>query len=58
MVNVVEESQEEMNAHAPPPSLVPRLHAVVCNQLKHVNPLVPETVEDRIQGMRAAVFHV
>ncbi|XP_045190600.2 mini-chromosome maintenance complex-binding protein-like isoform X2 [Mercenaria mercenaria] len=49
VINVVEETPEEMNAHAPPPSLVPRLHAVLCNHLKHVNPLVPDSVEDKIQ---------
>jgi hypothetical protein len=50
MITVHEEPQEEVNAHSPPPSLVPRLHAVVCKPLKHVNPLVPELVEDKIQG--------
>ncbi|XP_060597053.1 mini-chromosome maintenance complex-binding protein-like [Ruditapes philippinarum] len=49
MITVHEEPQEEVNAHSPPPSLVPRLHAVVCKPLKHVNPLVPELVEDKIQ---------
>ncbi|XP_052263772.1 mini-chromosome maintenance complex-binding protein-like [Dreissena polymorpha] len=39
----VEESIEELHAHAPPPSLVPRLHAVLCNHRAHVNPLVPNT---------------
>ncbi|XP_052773975.1 mini-chromosome maintenance complex-binding protein-like [Mya arenaria] len=39
----VEENPEEVYAHAPPPSLVPRLHAVLCNRLSHVNPLVPKT---------------
>ncbi|VDI18023.1 Hypothetical predicted protein [Mytilus galloprovincialis] len=33
---------EEINAHAPPPSLVPRLHAVLCNKLTHNNPLLPQ----------------
>jgi hypothetical protein len=32
---------EERNAHAPPPSLVPRLHAILHHKLKHNNPHVP-----------------
>ncbi|XP_060083565.1 mini-chromosome maintenance complex-binding protein-like [Ylistrum balloti] len=35
-----EVSMEEKNAHAPPPSLVPRLHAVLGMKLKHNNPLL------------------
>jgi hypothetical protein len=36
---------EEINAHAPPPSLVPRLHAVLSNTLYHNNPLLPQSPE-------------
>lgn len=32
---------EERNAHAPPPSLVPRLHSIIYHKLKHNNPNVP-----------------
>lgn len=32
---------EERNAHAPPPSLVPRLHSIIHLKLKHNNPNVP-----------------
>lgn len=32
---------EERNAHAPPPSLVPRLHSIIHHKLKHNNPNVP-----------------
>ena len=46
MMGVVEEAPEEINAHSPPPSLVPRLHAVLWNSLKHINPLVPKQDTD------------
>lgn len=36
-----EEPMEERNAHAPPPSLVPRLHSIIYHKLKHNNPNVP-----------------
>uniref|UniRef100_K1QBJ4 Mini-chromosome maintenance complex-binding protein n=1 Tax=Magallana gigas TaxID=29159 RepID=K1QBJ4_MAGGI len=36
-----EEPMEERNAHAPPPSLVPRLHSIIHLKLKHNNPNVP-----------------
>ena len=31
----------EKAAHIPPPSLVPRLHAVLMRKLSHNNPLLP-----------------
>ena len=40
---------EENVAHSPPPSLVPRLHAVLCNKLAHVNPLIPQPATDRFK---------
>ncbi|KAL5016603.1 hypothetical protein ScPMuIL_006192 [Solemya velum] len=46
IMSAMETPVEEMNAHAPPPSLVPRLHAVVCKRLSHVNPMLPYTTED------------
>ncbi|XP_033756608.1 mini-chromosome maintenance complex-binding protein-like isoform X2 [Pecten maximus] len=40
-------SAEEKNAHAPPPSLVPRLHAVFGTKLTHINPLLaPSTAQE------------
>ncbi|XP_005093986.1 mini-chromosome maintenance complex-binding protein [Aplysia californica] len=33
--------QEELQAHEPPPSLVPRLHALVIRPLQHNNPQLP-----------------
>lgn len=42
----MEESPEERQAHAPPPSLVPRLHTVLANHLQHVNPYVPDYKEE------------
>lgn len=42
-----EVSAEEKNAHAPPPSLVPRLHAVFGTKLTHINPLLaPSTPQE------------
>ena len=35
---------EETNAKSPPPSLVPRLHAIVCQKLEHSNPHLPLNV--------------
>jgi len=46
LLGVVGESPEELNAHCPPPSLVPRLHAVLCHHLHHTNPLTPHTGGD------------
>lgn len=34
------ENRTEMQAQNPPPSLIPRLHAVVVQNLSHVNPLI------------------
>ncbi|KAK3598677.1 hypothetical protein CHS0354_006350 [Potamilus streckersoni] len=39
-----EEPIEEKNAHAPPPSLVPRLHVVLSYKLEHNNPHLPISV--------------
>ncbi|XP_070539996.1 mini-chromosome maintenance complex-binding protein-like [Ptychodera flava] len=39
------EDIEERHAHSPPPSLVPRLHAIVVNKLHHCNPLLPQNIE-------------
>ena len=47
----IEESAEERHAHAPPPSLVPRLHVVLANHLSHINPYIPDyKQEDFKQG--------
>ena len=35
------ETVEERRAHCPPPSLVPRLHAITVRCLSHSNPLLP-----------------
>ncbi|XP_071793559.1 mini-chromosome maintenance complex-binding protein-like [Asterias amurensis] len=37
----VDEFMAEQTAHSPPPSLVPRLHAIISHKLQHNNPLVP-----------------
>ncbi|KAL0872192.1 hypothetical protein ABMA27_004598 [Loxostege sticticalis] len=39
------ESEVETITHNPPPSLVPRLHAVYVKKLDHCNPLVTETID-------------
>lgn len=41
---------EERNAHAPPPSLVPRLHSIIHHKLKHNNPNVPTEKEKLNSG--------
>lgn len=38
------DSQEEEDVHHPPPSLVPRLHAVVAYKLQHNNIHIPTDV--------------
>ncbi|XP_077992480.1 mini-chromosome maintenance complex-binding protein-like [Glandiceps talaboti] len=47
------EGVEERHAHSPPPSLVPRLHAIVVNKLQHCNPLLPQNLhsEEHQTGM-------
>lgn len=37
----VDDDTAEFLAHNPPPSLVPRLHAIVIRKLDHVNPHLP-----------------
>ncbi|XP_022091881.1 mini-chromosome maintenance complex-binding protein-like isoform X2 [Acanthaster planci] len=39
------EGIEEQTAHSPPPSLVPRLHAVISHKLQHINPMLPVSLE-------------
>ncbi|KAL4706219.1 hypothetical protein ACJJTC_018403 [Scirpophaga incertulas] len=39
------ENEVESVTHNPPPSLVPRLHAVYVKKLQHCNPLIPEKVD-------------
>ena len=40
----------ERAVHTPPPSLVPRLHAVVIRKLAHNNPLLPHDLSAPSQG--------
>lgn len=40
---------EEVNARNPPASLVPRLHCVAFRRIEHLNPLVPEAINE--EGM-------
>ena len=35
------ETASERRAHYPPPSLIPRLHAITVHHLDHTNPLLP-----------------
>ena len=35
---------EEQEARNPPPSLVPRVHAILVNQLSHNNPHLPPDI--------------
>ncbi|XP_069755970.1 mini-chromosome maintenance complex-binding protein isoform X2 [Narcine bancroftii] len=41
------DTMEEQRVHSPPPSLVPRLHAIVTRKLQHVNPFLPVTLNDK-----------
>ncbi|XP_022288732.2 mini-chromosome maintenance complex-binding protein-like [Crassostrea virginica] len=57
-VDGYEEPMEERNAHAPPPSLVPRLHAIIHHKLRHNNPHLPaekEKVESDVSSMRTEI---
>ncbi|XP_017319110.1 mini-chromosome maintenance complex-binding protein isoform X1 [Ictalurus punctatus] len=40
------ETVEEQRAHSPPASLVPRLHMLYAEQLRHNNPLLPSAVSE------------
>ncbi|XP_032520628.2 mini-chromosome maintenance complex-binding protein [Danaus plexippus] len=44
----VSETEVEIITHNPPPSLVPRLHAVFVKKLEHCNPLVKEVDQVKI----------
>lgn len=39
------ETEAEIITHNPPPSLVPRIHAVVVKKLEHCNPLLMDTFD-------------
>ena len=55
----IEESPEERHAHAPPPSLVPRLHAVLANHLTHINPYMPGYKEEAYkEGIAVKIYNV
>ncbi|GAA6111138.1 mini-chromosome maintenance complex-binding protein isoform X2 [Tachysurus ichikawai] len=50
------ESVEEQRAHSPPTSLVPRLHMLYAEPLKHNNPLLPSAVsEDKGANLNNAI---
>ena len=53
----IEESPEERHAHAPPPSLVPRLHAVLANHLTHINPYMPGYKEEAYKEGTVVKFY-
>lgn len=40
----------EVQAANPPPSLIPRIHAILIKPISHLNPLVPQTTFDTITG--------
>lgn len=42
LLDPVSETEAEILTHNPPPSLVPRLHAVYVKKLNHCNPLIDE----------------
>lgn len=48
LIEPIIESEAEIITHNPPPSLVPRVHAVYVKKLDHCNPLVKDPID---QGM-------
>lgn len=48
MLELQIESSVEIITHNPPPSLVPRLHAVHVQKLEHCNPLLSNSVDQGI----------
>ncbi|KAG4068450.1 hypothetical protein HA402_004790 [Bradysia odoriphaga] len=40
----------EVQAANPPPSLIPRIHAILIKPITHLNPLLPQTTFDKITG--------
>lgn len=44
------EEMTEIQAANPPPSLIPRIHAILIRPVQHSNPLVPQTTFDAITG--------
>lgn len=44
------EEMTEIQAANPPPSLIPRIHAILIEPAQHSNPLVPQTTLDGITG--------
>lgn len=48
LLEPLSESEAEILTHNPPPSLVPRLHAVYVKKLNHCNPLVQENFDQGI----------
>lgn len=44
------EEMTEIQAANPPPSLIPRIHAILIQPVQHSNPLVPQTTFDEIYG--------
>lgn len=53
------ETDVETITHNPPPSLVPRLHAVYVKKLEHCNPLVNDFNQgNKINSVKSAINHV
>lgn len=53
------ESDAEVITHNPPPSLVPRLHAVYVKKLEHCNPLVKNiNLDEALEGVSATHEHL
>ena len=50
--------KEELQAHEPPASLVPRLHALVIRHIEHNNPSLPSKVDSDSykQGKLVIIF--
>lgn len=48
LLEPVSETEAEIITHNPPPSLVPRLHAVYVKKLDHCNPLIRDSFNQGI----------
>ncbi|CAH0729506.1 unnamed protein product, partial [Brenthis ino] len=60
LLEPLSESEAEILTHNPPPSLVPRLHAVYVKKLNHCNPLVKENFDQEaaLKDAKIAIEHL
>jgi hypothetical protein len=58
VINPMDEMMDmaEQNAHSPPSSLVPRLHAIVSYKLEHINPYLPRDLNNTASQQCKSTF--